>query len=85
MAQRRRPPPDVDMIKNGFVLTEREARENMVQRRIVNRKSKRVIITPQTLTEKDYVARLKKEAFNMLMGVSFDLRAVDRFVSLGAV
>ena len=61
MAQRRRPPPDVDMIKNGFVLTEREARENMVQRRIVNRKSKRVIITPQILTEKDYMARLKKE------------------------
>ena len=71
MAQRRRPPPDVDMIRNGFVLTEGEAKENMVHRRIVNRKSKRVIIAPQTLTEKDYVARLKKEAANMLMGVSF--------------
>ena len=70
MAQRRRPPPDVDMIKDGFVLTEREASENMVQRKIVNRKSKKVVVLPQTLTEKDYVARLKKEARNMLMGVS---------------
>lgn len=58
------------MIENGFVLTEKEAAEKMVKRRILNRMSKKVIIPPQVQNEQDYMIRSKKAAFNMLLGVT---------------
>ena len=70
LSQRRSPPPDLDMIENGFVLTESEAREKMITKRIVNRRSKKVIIPPQTPCELEFLTRCRKEASNMLLNVS---------------
>ena len=57
------------MIEDGFVLTEAEAAEKMIKRRIVNRRSKKVIIPPQVPNEQQYVERCKKAASDMLLGV----------------
>ena len=76
LSQRCSPPPYLDMIDNGFVLTEREAHEKMIQRRIVNRRSKKVVIRPQTPSQQEFVVRCKKEASNMLLGVSLKSRGV---------
>ena len=73
LSQRRSPPPDLDMIQNGFVLTEKEALENMITKRIVNRRSKKVLLQPKELTEEEFVTRCREEASNMLMGVSQSL------------
>ena len=67
--QRRRPPPDLDMIEDGWVLTEKEAAEKMIQKRIINRMSKRVIVPPQVQGENEYRQRCKKIALDMLLGV----------------
>lgn len=78
LALRRRPPPDLDMIEDGFVLTEAEAAEKMIKRRIVNRRSKKVIIPPQVPNEQQYVERCKKAASDMLLG---DREALDKLYS----
>lgn len=57
------------MIENGYILNEKEALEKMVTKRIVNRRSKKVIIQPKQLTEEEFIARCRQEASNMLMGV----------------
>jgi len=57
------------MIQNGFVLTEKEALENMVTKRIVNRRSKKVVLQPKQLTEDEFISRCREEASNILMGV----------------
>ncbi|XP_031566718.1 uncharacterized protein LOC116301746 [Actinia tenebrosa] len=68
LSQRRSPPPDLDMIQQGFILNEAEALENMITKRIINRRSKKVIIQPKELSEEEFVARCREEASNILMG-----------------
>lgn len=72
---RRRPPPDLDMIENGFILTEAEAKEKMIKTRIVNRRSKKVLISPQVPNEQQYLERCRKAASDMLLG---DQEAVEK-------
>jgi len=69
LAQRRRPPPDLDLIEDGFVLTEEESREKRLTKQIINRRSKKVIIPPPVLSEEEFVQRCREEASNMLLGV----------------
>ena len=57
------------MIEDGFVLNEKEAAEKMIKRRVINKKSTRVIIHPQVPNEKQYVERCRKIASDMLLGV----------------
>ncbi|KAL9965873.1 hypothetical protein ACROYT_G029727 [Oculina patagonica] len=68
LAQRRRPPPDLDLIDNGFVLTEEESEERRITKRIINRMSKKVVIPPPALSEEEFVQRCREEASNMLLG-----------------
>ena len=69
MAQRRRPPPDLDLIEDGFVLTEEESKERRLTKQIINRRSKKVVIPPPVLSEEEFVQRCREEASNMLLGV----------------
>lgn len=69
LAQRRRPPPDFDLIEDGFVLTEGESEERRITKRIINRKSKRVVQPLPVLSEEEFVLRCREEAYNMLLGV----------------
>ena len=69
LSLRRRPPPDLDMIEDGFVLTEEESEQRRLTRRIINRRSKKVILPVPELSEEEYVQRCKEEASNMLLGV----------------
>ena len=57
------------MIENGFILTEAEAKEKMIKTRIVNRRSKKVLISPQVPNEQQYLERCRKAASDMLLGV----------------
>ncbi|KAJ7378278.1 54S ribosomal protein L17 mitochondrial [Desmophyllum pertusum] len=68
LAQRRRPPPDLDLIEDGFVLTEGESEERRITKRIINRKSKRVVQPLPVLSEEEFVIRCREEAYNMLLG-----------------
>ena len=81
LSLRRRPPPDLDMIDNGFVLTESEAREKMIKARIINRMSKRVVIYPQVPCEEEYLVRCRKEASNILLGVRKN-ELIERFIHI---
>ena len=67
--QRRRPPPDLDMIEDGWVLTEKEATEKMIKKRLINRMSKKIVVPPQVPGEKEYMQRCRKIALEMLLGV----------------
>lgn len=67
--QRRHPPPDLDMIEDGWVLTEKEAAEKMIKKRLINRMSKKIVVPPQVQGEKEYMQRCKKIALEMLLGV----------------
>ena len=67
--QRRNPPPDLDMIEDGWVLTEKEAAEKMIKKRLINRMSKKIVVPPQVQGEKEYMQRCKKIALEMLLGV----------------
>eukprot|EP00794_Sanderia_malayensis_P010968 gene10968-12130_t len=78
LTQRRQPPPDLFMIKNGFVLTEREAIESRIKRRIRNRMSKKVFVPPKQLTEEEFVERCKTVISDILLG---DKEAIDRLYS----
>lgn len=69
LAQRRRPPPDLDLIEDGFVLTEEESKERRLTKQIINRRSKKVVIPPPVLSEEEFVQRCREEASNMLLGV----------------
>lgn len=72
------------MIQDGFVLTEKEALENMVTKRIVNRRSKKVLLQPKQLTEEEFIARCREESSNMLMEVGDSVnkhRSKIRFVN----
>jgi hypothetical protein len=62
------------MIQNGFILHEKEALENMMTKRIVNRRSKKVIIQPEVLSEQQFIVKCREEASNILMGVSLTER-----------
>ncbi len=73
MTQRREPPPDLYMIKNGFVLTEEEAIESRIKRRIMNRMTRRVFIPPKKLTEEEFVEKCKTVVHDILLGVRFTL------------
>ena len=73
LTQRRRPPPDLFMIKNGFVLTEEEAIERRTKRRIVNRMSRKMFIPPEELSEEEYVEKCKTIINDILLGVSMAL------------
>lgn len=68
LSLRRRPPPDLDLIEDGFVLTEEESEQRRLTRRIINRRSKKVILPVPELSEEEYVQRCKEEASNMLLG-----------------
>ena len=69
LMQRRHPPPDLDMIEDGWVLTEKEAAEKMIKKRLINRMSKKIVVLPQLQGEKEYMQRCKKIALEMLLGV----------------
>lgn len=66
--QRRRAPPDLFMIENGFILRPDEALEKWTTRRLVNRKWKRRLILPESPNEEEYVERCRQEAANVLLG-----------------
>lgn len=68
LMQRRHPPPDLDMIEDGWVLTEKEAAEKMIKKRLINRMSKKIVVPPQVQGEKEYMQRCKKIALEMLLG-----------------
>ncbi|EDO40633.1 predicted protein [Nematostella vectensis] len=68
LSQLSKPPPDLDMIEDGFILSESEAREKMITKKIVNRRSKKVVVLPSVLSKEEYVARCREEASNMVMG-----------------
>ena len=57
------------MIEDGWVLTEKEAAEKMIKKRLINRMSKKIVVPPQVQGEKEYMQRCKKIAFEMLLGV----------------
>ena len=73
MTQRRQPPPDLFMIKKGFVITEDEAIDLRIRRRIVNRMSKRMFIPPRQLTEDEFVEQCKTVVREILLEVNFVL------------
>ena len=69
MTRRRCPPPDLHYLDNGFILTEREVRERLTTRMVVNRRNKKVLQEPQLVTEEQYVEQLKIQTKNMLLEV----------------
>lgn len=69
LSLRRRPPPDLDLIEDGFVLTEEESEERRLTKQIINRRSRKVILPIPVLSEEEYVQRCREEASNMLLGV----------------
>lgn len=70
LTQRRQPPPDLFMLKNGFVLNEDEAIDKRIRRRIINRRSKRIFIPPKELTEDEFVEKCKSAVRAILLEVS---------------
>ncbi|KAK2566510.1 39S ribosomal protein L17 [Acropora cervicornis] len=57
---------------------EAEAKEKMIKTRIVNRRSKKVLISPQVPNEQQYLERCRKAASDMLLG---EQEAVEKLYS----
>ena len=81
LTQRKQPPPDLFMIKKGFVITEDEAIELRIRRRIMNRMSRRIFIPPKELNEDEYVEGCKVAVKQILLEVIkfFHFDAEDEF------
>jgi len=67
LIQRKQPPPDLFMIRNGFVTTEDEAIELRIRRRIMNRMSRRIFIPPKELSEDEYIERCRVAVKQILL------------------
>ena len=69
MTRRRCPPPDLHYLENGFILTEKEVKEKLTTRMVVNRRNKKVLQKPDVLDEEEYVKELKVQTRNLLLDV----------------
>ena len=70
MTRRRCPPPDLHYLEDGFILTDREAREKLTTKMVVNRRKKKILTQPEELSEQEYIEQLNLETRNMLLQVS---------------
>lgn len=68
------------MIKDGFVITEDEAIERRIRKRIVNRRSKRIFMPPKQLEETEFVAKCKNVVRDILLEVNF-IKTLPNFYS----
>ena len=70
MTRRRGPPPDLHYLEDGFILTDREAKEKCTSKMVVNRRNKKIVTQPDELTEEQYVEQLQLQTRSILLEVS---------------
>ena len=70
MTRRRGPPPDLHYLEDGFILTDRGAKEKCTSKMVVNRRNKKIVTQPDELTEEQYVEQLQLQTRSILLEVS---------------
>ena len=74
MTRRRCPPPDLHHLEEGFILTEKEAKERLTTKMVVNRRNKKVLQKPDLLNEEKYVEQLQLQTRHILLEVCENLQ-----------